>query len=112
MPVSCQCYYHYWKLFENQPAHLDTWLDSTTLDVLGGSIPSNSTIYGVTPATIPLTGTPLTGNVYPYQVTVAPTGAVSISIYATSGYIPPNFVKYTDSDCGNQGKVLQCAFAN
>jgi hypothetical protein len=42
---------------------------------------------------------------------VSAAGAVTITIYALSGYVPASDVLYTDADCGNEGKILQCSFA-
>jgi hypothetical protein len=103
--MSCQCYYHYYKLFDHQAAHLDTWVSATEVDITGGMIPTNATVSGITPATIPIANP---NSVYPYQLIVGP--PLSIHIYATSGYIAPNFVKTTDADCGNEGKLLDCTF--
>lgn len=114
--MSCQCYYHYDRLFQNQPAHLDTWRSDATLEITGGMIPSNQTMYGVTTGTITLVSDGqggFTGNsLYPYQVTITPAGATTIRIYATSGYVPPAYVLYGDADCGNEGKILDCTFTD
>jgi len=112
--MSCRCYYYYHKVFENQPASLSTWLSDSSLDVLGGMIPSNSTMSGVSPVMIPLaaTTTGKTGGVYPYTVNVSMTNVVQIQIRATSGYVPAKFILQTSADCGNQGKRLECNFTH
>lgn len=106
--MSCRCYYHYYKLFENQPAELDVWIADDSLEVLGGTIPNNQTYSTISPTTIPLTGSPKTGATYPY--TVAVNGTTTIELRATSGYVPAKYVLYSSSDCGNRGKVLECTF--
>jgi hypothetical protein len=105
--MSCQCYYHYYKLFMDSPAHLDAWISDTEVDITGGTIPQNQTLYSVPAAMIPIANG--SGNVYPYQVTVG--AAVTIKIDAFSGYVPANDVLFGDADCGNEGKILQCTFA-
>jgi hypothetical protein len=112
--MSCQCYFHYYKLFENKPANLDTWLTDSELDILGGTIPSNQTMYSVTPATIALTSDGAggkMGSAANYTVKVTPAGVVTIKIDAFSGYVAQAFVLYGDADCGNEGKILSCTFA-
>lgn len=112
--MSCRCYYYNHKLVDNQPAHLDTWLADTQLEILGGMIPNNQTMSGVTPATIALvaSGATRAGNTPPYTATVSATGALQIKIYATSGYVPQRSILYSSSDCGNQGKRLECTFTS
>ena len=102
--MSCECYYHYYKLFENQPAQLETIAKPMELDIVSGTIPKNDT-YSFAPAMIPLDAMGNGNSVYPYQVT-----GKTIQIYATGGYVPPNDVLFGDSDCGNQGQILQCTF--
>jgi hypothetical protein len=109
--MACECYYHYYKNFQNQPGELDVHLAPSELDVLGGTLPSNHTFGYVTPAMIPLTASPTqTGTVSPYTVTVSATGTITIALYAYGGYIPPKDVIYSSADCGNQGQILQCTF--
>lgn len=108
--MSCRCYYHYYKLFENQPAHLDLWRSGTTVEVTGGMIPQNQTVSSVSHATITLAGVPLSGGAYPYNVTVDAMDHLQVKIYTTSGYVPQAPVQFGDSDCGNEGKLLDCTF--
>ena len=112
--MACQCYYNYDALFVNQPGELDAVLSDATLAITGGTLPSNDTVPIATPATIALAPDGAggkTGSAWPYTATVSAAGAIRIQIYATSDYVPASDVLYTDADCGDQGKVLDCTFA-
>lgn len=110
--MSCQCYYHYDKIFVDKPASLSTWLAPTSLQVMGGVLPQNQVMSSAPPATVALTANTsgvFAGAAYPYTVTVT-AGVAEIKLHGSAGYVPPKFVLQTSADCGNRGQILDCTF--
>ncbi len=110
--MACRCYDSPYTLFKDSPAEIDLVVTGTTVEVTGGTIPTNPMLTGVPERSIPLSSSatpPQAGAVHPYTVTVNGND-VTVKLSMTTGYRPEKYIKYSSADCGYTGNTLECTF--
>lgn len=108
--MSCTCYYRYNET--QYPAiELEASLSEGQLEIFASDVPNNPVLSSLPARIIPLEvglDGSQTGSAAPYQVTVTTSGSATVDVHRSTGYVPRSFVVHTSSDCGNNGKTLEC----